>query len=251
MNIQWDAAGYTNNFSYVHQYGNQVIELLQLQEGQTVLDLGCGNGALTKQLSDLGFHATGLDASAELLEIARLHYPDLTFTESDATNFSLPQPVDAVFSNAVLHWIDANRQADMAQAVCRALKPGGQFVFEMGGKGNNDLIHHTLSHEFAKRGHAYEHPFFFPGIGQYAALLEANGFAVAYAVLFDRPTPLKGKDGLTDYIKMFIKKPFAAMPEDEKEDIIQSTVRILKPELFRDSIWYSDYVRLRMKAVRQ
>lgn len=251
MNIKWDAAGYTNNFSYVHKYGNDVIGLLDLEPGKAVLDLGCGNGALTQKLNQMGYKAIGMDASGDLLEIARKNSPDITFLQADATDFSLEQPVDAVFSNAVFHWIDESKQADMLDCVCNALKPGGQFVFEFGGKGNNILIHQALENEFARRGYNYKMPFYFPSIGEYSHLMEAHGFDVTYAILFDRPTPLNGEDGLKDYIKMFIKNPFAAVPQDEKDDIIKEAVAQLKPALYKDGVWYSDYVRLRIKAQKK
>lgn len=57
----------------------------------------------------------------------------------------------AVFSNAVLHWIDRQKQPGMASCVRDALKPGGQFAFEFGGYGNNALIHNALHGEFRKR----------------------------------------------------------------------------------------------------
>ena len=139
MNIKWDAEKYTADFSFVHQYGNDVIGLLEKKEGCTVLDLGCGNGALTKALADQGWNAVGLDASKELLSAARNQYPGLSFLEGDAAGFSLDHPADAVFSNAVFHWIAKERQPDMMACVFEALKDGGQFVFEMGGYGNKRL----------------------------------------------------------------------------------------------------------------
>ena len=65
MNIEWNAEKYTEDFSFVHQYGNDVADLIDLKTGSTVLDLGCGNGALTEQLKNKGFHVIGIDASEE------------------------------------------------------------------------------------------------------------------------------------------------------------------------------------------
>ena len=90
----------------------------------------------------------------------------------------------------------------MLKCVHKALKDGGQFVLEFGGRGNNALIHTYLEKTFTEYGYRYEMPFYFPTIGEYASLAEAAGFTVRYAVLFDRPTPLKGKDGLAEWIKM-------------------------------------------------
>ena len=97
MNIKWDAKGYTDNFSFVHQYGNALLDLIDVQPGMTCLDLGCGNGALTAELSKAGLSVIGLDASPELLKIARAQHPDLQFVQGDAADFSLKEPVDGIF----------------------------------------------------------------------------------------------------------------------------------------------------------
>lgn len=250
MNIRWNAEGYTQNFSFVHEYGSDLISLID-GKGLSVLDLGCGNGALTSRLVQAGFRAQGLDASPELLETARRTYPELTFRQGDAVNFQVSQSFDVVFSNAVLHWIDRERQDDMLRCVNHALKPGGQFVFELGGYGNNVLIHGALEQAFVRRGLAYRMPFYFPTVGQYAVRLEAAGFKVTYATLFDRPTPLSGEDGLYGWLCMFIKTPFEGMGQAEREAILREAAAELKGSLYRDSVWYSDYVRLRCKAVKE
>lgn len=250
MNIQWNAEDYTQNFSFVHEYGGDLISLIDGQ-GLSVLDLGCGNGALTSRLAQAGFQAQGLDASPELLETARRNYPELTFRQGDAADFQVPEPFDAVFSNAVLHWIDREKQDDMLRCVNRALKPGGQFVFELGGYGNNVLIHGALERAFSRRGLVYRMPFYFPTVGQYAARLERTGFKVTYASLFDRPTPLNGSDGLYDWLCMFIKTPFQGLDPAERETILRETAENLREPLFQDGVWLCDYVRLRCKAVKE
>lgn len=251
MNIKWDATEYSANFSFVPQYGNSVINLIDTENCKTVLDLGCGNGALSKALYDKGFEVIGIDASNEMLDIARKSYPDINFINADAVDFSLNKPVDAVFSNAVFHWIDKERQRDMLKCVNKSLKKGGRFVFELGGHGNNILIHTELKKAFARHGYDYIMPFYFPTIGEYSALLENEGFKVTYAILFDRPTPLQGNNGLKDWIKMFAKAPFYVIKNDnEKELIINEAVQNLQDFLYKDGIWYADYVRLRMKAIK-
>ncbi len=251
MNIKWNANKYTEDFSFVHKYGNSVTELIDADVNSTVLDLGCGNGALSKALQDKGFRVKGMDASKELLDIARENYPEIEFIQADATEFVLDEQVDVVFSNAVLHWIDKEKQADLIACVYRALKESGQFVFEFGGYGNNELIHESIEKEFIKRGYKYESSFYFPTIGEYSKLLEEAGFKVTYATLFDRPTELKGGDGLKDWINMFVKTPFSIIDsEEEKEAIIDKAVANLKNVLYKDDKWYADYVRIRMKAVK-
>ncbi len=249
-NIAWDAGKYAKSFSYVAGYGEALISLLDIRSGMTCLDLGCGNGALTKKLSDAGLDAFGIDGSPAQIEAAKAAHPDLRFAVGDATAFKLDAPVDVVFSNAVFHWIDRDRQADMLSCVFNALRPGGQLVFEMGGNGNNALIHGALARAFARRGLSYSMPFFFPSIGEYAPLLERAGFKVEAAWLFNRWTPLSGDDGLSDWIRMFVKNPFKGVSGESKEAIIAEAVEDLKPRLLDGGTWHADYVRLRCKAVR-
>lgn len=251
MNMKWDADKYTKDFGFVHQYGNDVIELIDNKSGNTILDLGCGNGALTKQLSDKGFSVMGIDASNELLEIARNNYPEIEFIQADATDFKIENPVDIVFSNAVFHWINKDRQGAMLSCVYDALNKGGQFVFEFGGEGNNALIHDALNERFAEYGFDYKMPFYFPSIGEYATLLERSGFKVEFALTFDRFTELKGEDGLKNWIEMFNLTPFSIIDDDTiKEEMINKAVAKLKDKLYKDDKWHADYVRLRVKAVK-
>lgn len=247
-NIQWDAEEYADHFSFVAEYGSSLLDLIDIRDGMTCLDLGCGNGSLTAKLKEAGLAVTGMDDSRDQLRKAKQEHPDLPFIRGNACDFTLGQPVDVVFSNAVFHWIDRDRQPAMLRCVYQALKPGGQFVFECGGKGNNALIHGSLRRAFARHHREYRFPFYFPSIGEYTSLLEAAGFAVRTALLFDRKTKLAGPDGLAAWIRMFVQNPFAGVPEAEKEQIIREVVEELRPVLFQQGSWYADYVRLRCKA---
>ena len=125
-----------------------------------VLDVGCGNGALSYKLQEKWFSVTGLDSSEDLLQIARHNYPEVNFVKADVVNFSLDETFDAVFSNAVFHWIDAKDQDCLLKSIFKVLKPKGQLVFEMGGSGNNALIHRQLANIFTQKGYAYKNPFY-------------------------------------------------------------------------------------------
>ncbi len=252
MNIDWNAGDYARHFSFVPRYGEAVLDLLDVGPGASVVDLGCGNGMLTRRLTDRGLRVTGIDASREMLDVARRAYPDLTFTQADALDFTLDTPVEAVFSNAVFHWIDRDRQPDLLRQVNRALTTGGRLVCEFGGKGCAASVHEALRRSFRNRGMDYAFGFYFPTIGEYAPLLEQAGFRVEVALLFDRPTPQQGgQRGLREWVGMFDKRPFDGLDDDTKNDILAEAEEALRPSLFSGGTWYIDYVRLRLKAIKQ
>ena len=159
MNINWDAKGYKENFSFVHEYGEDVVSLLKSPKGAAVLDLGCGNGALSVKLLEKGYKVIGMDASEAMLEIAKAQYPHMTFLQGDACSFHLKEPLDAIFSNAVFHWIDASMHPHMLCHLAGQLKTGGELVCEFGGNGCAETVHAALERAFAKRGLVYPRVF--------------------------------------------------------------------------------------------
>jgi trans-aconitate 2-methyltransferase len=244
---QWNAALYQSNHAFVFHLGQDVLALLDPKPGESILDLGCGTGELTARIAESGAQVIGLDASPEMIAQARRQFPALDFQVADATTFTLPEPVDAVFSNAALHWIP---QADAAAHRIRAaLKPGGRFAAEFGGHGNIAAI------EAAAAAAAEQlqlqppaNPWYFPTLGAYAGLLERQGFRVTFAAHFDRPTPLKGPDGLRQWITMFMPHVLAVVPETQREQFLDIAENHARPALYRDGAWQADYVRLRVTA---
>lgn len=250
MNILWNADGYTEDFSFVYQYGKDVLGLVPKGERGLAIDLGCGNGALTLELAKKGYRVIGIDASPEMLAVAREQHPDITFEQADACNFVLKEKADVIFSNAVFHWIDKERQDELASNISSQLKPGGKLICEFGGYGCGEKVHGTLEQCFQERGLKYPREFYFPTIGEYVPVLERNGLRCDYAVLFDRFTRQKTEDGLADWINMFVKRPFEGISPDVKAEIISETKQRLEDCLFVDGSWYIDYVRIRVRAVK-
>lgn len=248
MNIKWDTKNYIDNFSFVHEYGEDVLALIDAEPGSLVVDLGCGSGALTKKLAERGYEVLGADASADMVAAAKAAYPELNFVCADAVTFEPERRADVIFSNAVMHWIDRDKQGEAAKHIYDALVPGGKFVCEFGGSGCARSVHETLAELFAERGLTYKNPFYFPTIGEYTPILEAAGFTVRYAVLFDRPTVQKTEDGLANWIRMFDKVPFEGLAPELAEKIIAEAAEKLRPVLYRDGKWIVDYVRIRLKA---
>jgi len=249
----WNAGLYDDKFSFIWEYGSNLIDLLDPQPGERILDLGCGTGHLTHVIERRGSDVVGTDHSADMIEQARANYPEIRFAVEDASNFTVDEPIDAVFSNAVLHWV---RDAEGAVAsMSAALKPGGRLVAEFGGKGNvRQIVDTTLAvlNDLGYSGRERRNPWFFPSIGEYTSLLERHGFETRSAVLFDRPTLLdSGIDGLALWLEMFGDSFVAGISAGARERIVAEIADRLRPTLFRDGAWYADYVRLRVVALKR
>ena len=251
-NITWNAEGYRDAFAFVTSFGAAAMDLLSAPEGSFVVDLGCGNGRLTPELVARGYRALGVDDSPEMLEVARRDYPELEFRRGNALSFELDEPADAIFSNSMLHWVEDGLQDELLAHIASQIRPGGEFVFECGGKRCGKAVHDALAVRFAAHGLEYRMPFYFPTIGEYAPRLEAAGFEVTHAFHFDRPSAQQGPDGIRTWIEMFDMAPFEGMDPQLKDQIIDEATEYLRPVLQTpDGTWYVDYVRLRMRCVRK
>ena len=248
---QWDAELYEARHSFVWQYGEDLIELLDPKAGEQILDLGCGPGQLTAKIAERGAHVVGLDASPAMIGQARQNFPQLSFVLQDAAEMQFQEQFDAVFSNAALHWM-LDREA-IVRAVAAALKPGGRFVAELGGRGNIRQIERALQ-TIARRYLGDAIPAkrtYYPALGEYAAFLETHGLEVTMAVLFDRPTPLEGEAGMENWIRQFKAYYFEALPPELAVKAIREVVEELRPIAFQEGRWTADYRRLRFICRRQ
>jgi len=243
----WDPVTYARNARFVSELGAPVLELLAPQPGERVLDLGCGDGALTRHLVDRGCDVVAIDSSPPQVEAARQRGLDARVMSAEALPFV--GEFDAVFSNAVLHWV--TRADPMIAAVFRALKPGGRFVAECGGRGCVDKIRRALVQALDRRGMNGEArvPWYFATPGDYATRLERAGFRVDSIALIPRPTPLPGD--VVGWLETFAQSFLQGLTGAARTEYLEEVRAVLEPQLRDDSgTWVADYVRLRFSATR-
>ncbi len=246
MAQSWDAKKYVDHASFVATHGNPVVELLSPLKGERILDLGCGDGALTEQIQAAGAEVYGVDSSPSMIDKARQRGLSASVTSGDALIFKAE--FDAVFSNAALHWIK-NYDAVIA-GVYGALKPGGRFVGEFGGEGNVHCLVQAMERVFSENSAfgEFTNPWFFPSADFYKERLESAGFKVDSIELIPRPTPLDS--GVGEWLKIFANGIVGDLDDEQKVQFLSEVAARVEPVLFKDGKWNADYVRLRFSATK-
>jgi trans-aconitate methyltransferase len=249
----WNAEAYAANGRFVANMAGGVVELLAPVAGERILDIGCGDGALTERLAATGAVMVGVDVSEAMVAAARSRGLEVVLSEVAEMRFE--GEFDAAFSNAALHWISVEKQAAALRAIQRTVRPGGRLVAEMGGFGNIAAIRVALQTVLARFGVDAEGlaASFFPSPGHYTGLLEDAGFRVEYIELIPRATPLPGgADGMNRWLNTFRNGVLDRLAEGDRVSALAETVGLLAPVL-QDPVtgdWTADYVRLRFRAVR-
>lgn len=249
----WDANLYDGKHAFVSKYGEELVDILEPKPGENILDLGCGTGYLAHLISESGAHVIGIDSAKAMIEKAQHQYPGIDFRIMDADDFDFKNSLDAIFSNATLHWI--LNKTKVIECMYESLKTGGRLVIEMGGKDNVSGIITALKNSLVKHGYVKEagiNNWYFPSLSAYTSLLEAKGFRVTYAVHYDRETKLQDNDnGIKDWFRMFGGAYLQGITESETEKILEEVQQNLKGTHFRDGNWYADYKRLRIVAIKK
>ena len=241
----WNPGNYNTHAHYVAQLGAPVLDLLAVQPNESILDLGCGDGSLSKQIMEKGAKVIGVDASEEMVQASKAN--GINAVVQNASELSFNHEFDAVFSNAAIHWmLDID---SVLKGVKRSLKPRGRFVGEFGGFGNIAAISTALFAHFSPEGLSTRQilPWYFPTPSEFQNKLETYGFRVEEIMLIPRPTPLPSD--MAGWLVTFTQYLRNHLNETKYNELIEKTITNLKPILCDQSgHWSADYVRLRFHA---
>jgi trans-aconitate methyltransferase len=233
---KWDAADYARVGGFVAELGEAALALLDPQPGEHILDVGCGDGALTQKIVERGASVVGIDNSLSMVAAAKARGLDARLM--DAAQLKFGEAFDAAFSNATLHWVLDKERA--ARAIWFALKPGGRFAGEMGGNGNLAQLREALDDVLVTRG--FGPPTYaanwYPGVEEFVAVYEHAGFKDIDARLIERPTELD--HGVAAWVTTFRRGWLdrAGVPLDERQSIAEAVADRVGSDV-------ADYVRLR------
>ncbi|CEI89569.1 hypothetical protein RMCBS344292_03921 [Rhizopus microsporus] len=249
----WSSNKYVKHAAFVPRLGSVILDVLDPQPHEHILDFGCGNGILTRELAGRCKSVVGIDASKAMIDgapsvknveyfVVDGHDADKWFDETGQS------PFDAVFSSATLHWLKRD-PVKAIKSIHHTLKPGGRLVAELGGFMNCATLIAALNVRGID-GAAYS-PWFFPSPEYYSQLLTDNGFKVLNAELIPRPTELE--TDVAGWIETFGFNFLNALDSDsERKKMVAEIQEYLRPAHQReDGKWFLLYTRLRVVAVKQ
>jgi trans-aconitate 2-methyltransferase len=258
-NTYWNAEVYDRIGKPMRAWAQQVIDDLQLTGDETVLDAGCGSGSVTFDLLVKlpGVKIYAVDASAEMVaslakQLEERRVTNVVPVHASLTDFTLPEQVDAVFSNAVFHWIPDDEA--LFGCLYRATKPGGRLRAQCGGYGNNARVLEAVASvrqedRFARHLGDFTDSKKYRTPEQATVALERAGWRDVRAKLWPQPVPFEDEDEAVLYIQtILLRDHIARLPPEDHDAYARSIVR----ETVRrhGAPYVADYVRLDLWAVR-
>ncbi len=259
---KWDAHDYQKSSDAQFKLGRELILKLGLRGGESVLDIGCGDGKVTAEIAARLPHGsvTGIDNSQEMIDLAcrtfpRDGFPNIRFIHKDACRLDFHQEFDIVFSNAVLHWVKDHRP--VLKGIYTGLKTPGRLLLQMGGRGNvadmtRVVLGITARPEWASYFRGFVPPYSFFGTEEYSKWLPEAGFKPLRIELISRDMAQQGKEGLAGWFRTtwhpFIHRVPGAMQQDFITEVVNAYLLQYPPDA--SNLVHIAAVRLEVEAVK-
>ena len=258
--VRWDAEDYGRSSSAQHVWARELIAKLRLERGESVLDIGCGDGKVTTEIAALvpNGRVVGIDNSPEMVDFATRSFSgesahNLLFFLRDAGEMDFTEEFDVVFSNATLHWVIDHRP--VLRGICRALRPGGRVLLQMGGRGNAAEILVVMDGlpadpKWQRCFPEPVNPYAFYGPEEYAGWLIEAGLTPVRLELLAKDMAQPGKDGLASWVRTTWLPYTQRVPEEMRDefvaDIVERYAQSHPPD--SDGLLHVQMVRLEVEA---
>jgi len=259
----WNAQDYAQHSSAQLAWAKELIGKLCLSGNETILDIGSGDGKVTALLAQAapGGHTYGIDRSFDMVQLARNQFPqneyaNLTFAQMDAAHLCFSQGFDIAFSNATLHWVKDHLA--VLECTTRALRQGGRFLFQMGGRGNAAEVVAAFDQVIKNRQWSgcfknFTFPYTFLGPDDYYALLERAGLLAQYVELIPKDMQYPRKTDLTGWVRTtwlpYIERVPDRLHHVFLEEVIDTYLKACPPD--EQGIVHVKMVRLEVGGVKK
>jgi len=253
---EFDGKKYRKASNHQKEWGNKLIMELPIKGNECILDLGCGDGTLTKVLADLvpAGKVIGIDSSVGMIEAAKeLEGPNLTFLHLDIDEMNFINSFDYIFSNAALHWVLDHEK--LLNNCYNALKSNGIIRFSFGGHGNcanlnriaKEVINYSMYQDYFKN---FKWPWYMPDVDTYKNLISKTSFGVfkVWEEIADRNFNTAGE--IIRWIDQPCIVPFLhQLPHDKKKEFRDiAVVKILRSTLQPDGRYFETFRRINVIA---
>jgi trans-aconitate 2-methyltransferase len=255
--IEWDSEAYDRLSDPQFGWGMKLIESLSLRGDETILDAGCGSGRLTAELLKRLPHGrvVAVDASSNMVKTAKQRLRDeldrVEFLQADLNGFTLPRPVDGIFSNAVFHWV--SNHSNMFQSLFAALKPGGWLVAQFGGGGNLSRLKSRVSmmrseEPFRRYLEKFDEVAHYESVAPTVARMKDAGFTDIEAALHPEPVTFPDAVVYKNFIRSVnLHRYVAKFPPEVEEDFVERLAATASKD---DPPYTLNYVRLTIRATK-
>jgi trans-aconitate 2-methyltransferase len=259
-NYSWNASDYAKNSQNQFQWAKELIPKLRLQGNEYLLDIGCGDGKITAEISKClpNGKAIGIDSSSQMINLAitsftNEQYPNLNFQLMDARNLPFEEEFDLTFSNAALHWIPD--QKAVLQGVQRSLKQQGRLLFQMAGKGNAQAVLKIFDEllvlpKWQRYFDGFAFPYAFLGSQEYRQLLVQVGLKPVRVDLFPREMKFPSAEGMAGWVRTTWLPFTERIPVEMRDDFVKEIVSRYLADYPADDegVVHLDMMRLEVEA---
>ena len=258
MAHEFDGKKYEKASTHQKEWGTKLIAGLNLHGAESVLDLGCGDGTLTKQTAELlpGGDVVGIDASKGMIDAALpKSRENLQFLLMDINELDFVARFDVVFSNATLHWVKDHKR--LLENAHRSLRVGGRLRFNFAGDGNCSNFFRVIRQamalsEFATYFAQFEWPWYMPPVDEYLDLVEGSGLRRAriWGENADRYFP--NVEAMTRWVDQPSLVPFLGVVPNQKKDSFRALVvrRMIEETKEDDGTCFETFRRINVSAAK-
>lgn len=252
--FEFNGEKYEKASKHQKEWGTRLISQLQLNGDESILDLGCGDGALTKQLSLLVPNGCvlGIDASTGMIQTAKKHTTsNLDFVCMDIDQIDFHNKFDVIYSNAALHWVKNHER--LLKNTLAALKPKGVIMWNFAGDGTCsnffEVIRQLMSDsKYAGFFQDFQWPWYMPSKPEYDRLVNLTGFSKASVTEEKADRSFSNADEMIKWLDQPTLVPFIQrIPDDTKETFRSEAIEaMLQKTLQPDGTCFETFRRIKV-----